>query len=589
MSANDDIQDALTRHQIFVLRYAKGREQEAAQAIESAIRQGIDRLEQVSESGRAIAENNIRELNSYLIELGDEYAETFSDQIRDFGAYEAGVNTQILEKAVNVSLSAPAPAQLQQAIFSNIMSIEPTKGYSVGGILEQFGRNNANAVSTIAREAILLGKSNQQLTQDIMDIIPTQKRKAETLARTITNHTANVSRNETMKENADVLDGYKWLATLDSRTSLVCASRDGIVYPVDDNSPKPPAHFNCRSTITFVVNPEYDLGADIDGTRPSKGSSKAKNVSSDLNYDQWLRNQSPEFQNEVLGKKRAQMFREGATLDRFVDERGKRLSLSELQAADGAFGVVEAPQIIPKVSFDGINGTVDFTAAELSDYLDETLSPDLKRLVLQARTPNRIIDKEGKQRAWYSYVSRDLHMTRQDQNLTKITFAHEYGHHIDAEMWWEESGKRGPWSAKNVPFQKAWAEDRKNLGLKASATKQEVVDRAIDDLFDVVEEQAKGYTTMKVFYKRKVPKAPWSVMVSDIFDSMSEGSMRKKGAWGHGASYFRGSSKYEETFANLVACRGNPEAWSYISKNFPLIAEQFDELVQKYLESKGAI
>jgi len=583
MSANDDIQDALTRHQIFVLRYAKGREKEAAKAIETAIRQGIERLEQVSESGRAIAENNIRELNAYLIELNDEYAETFSQQIKEFGAYEAGVNTQILEKAVNVSLSAPAPAQLEQAIFSNIMSIEPTKGYSVGSILEQFGQNNANTVSTIAREAILLGKSNQQLTQDIMDIIPTQKRKAETLARTITNHTANTARNETMKENADVLDGYKWLATLDSRTSLVCASRDGIVYPVDDRSPKPPAHFNCRSTITFVVNPEYDLGADIEGTRPSKGDSK-QDVSSDLTYDQWLRKQSPEFQNEVLGRKRAQLFREGATLDKFVDERGKTLSLSELQAKDGAFGVATPPQIIPKVSFDDINVTKDFTAAEFSDYLDETLSPDLKRLALQVRTPKRIIDNEGKQRAWYSYVSRDLHMTRQDQNLTKITFAHEYGHHIDAEMRWEESGKMGPWSAKNVPFQKAWAEDRKNLGLRAAKTKQKVVDQAIEALFDLVDAEYQGYK-----YKRKVPKAPWSVMVSDIFDSMSEGSMRKKGAWGHGASYFKGSSKYEETFANLVACRGNPEAWSYISKNFPLLAEQFDELVQKFLESKGGI
>jgi SPP1 gp7 family putative phage head morphogenesis protein len=337
MSTNDDIQDALTRHQIFVQRYARGREKEAARAIKAAIRKGLERLKEIDQAGRAIAENNIQELNAYLIELGDEYADTFRNEIIEFGSYEVGVNQRVLEKAVNISLNSPAPAQLQQAIFTNIMSIEPAKGYTVGGLLEQFGRKNANKVYTIAQEALLLGKSNRELTQDIMNIIPTQQRKAETLARTITNHTSNVARNETMKENTDVVDAYKWVATLDSRTSLICGSRDGIVYELDDANPKPPAHFNCRSTISFVVNPEYDLGKRIKGTRPAKGDTKGR-VNADLNYGDWLRRQSPEFQERVLGAERAKLFREGGVkLDRFVDDQGNVLTLKELRDDDDNF------------------------------------------------------------------------------------------------------------------------------------------------------------------------------------------------------------------------------------------------------------
>jgi len=337
MSANDDIQDALTRHQIFVLRYAKGREKEAAKAIASAIRSGIERLEDINLQNRAAAQAVIRDLYEYLIALSDEYAEEFTQEMRDFVEYETGVNTRILGKAVDIDLQAPAPMQVQQAIFGNVMAVEPQKGYKIGEVLSVYGRKNAEKVTTIAREGILLGKSNDEIAGDILDIIPTQERKAATMARTITNHVATSARNETMKEHSDVVNGYKWVATLDSRTSLICGSRDGIIYELNDSNPKPPAHFNCRSTISFVVNPEYDLGADIEGTRPSKGD-KRQDVSADLKYGDWLRKQSPEFQERVLGAERARLFREGGmTLDRFIDDKGNILTLDELRTNDDTF------------------------------------------------------------------------------------------------------------------------------------------------------------------------------------------------------------------------------------------------------------
>lgn len=337
MSSNDEIQDALTRHQIFVLRYAKGKEKRAAEVIASAIRNGIERLENLDLQNRAAAQAVIRDLYEYLISISDEYTEEFVTEMREFVKYEAGVNTRIMGKAINIDLQAPAPVQVQQAIFGNVMSIEPQKGYTVGEALLRYGRNNADKVTTLAREGILLGKSNDEIAQDILDIIPTQERKAATLARTITNHVATSARNETMKEHQDVVDGYKWVATLDSRTSLICGSRDGIVYELDDSNPKPPAHFNCRSTISFVVNPEYDLGKDITGTRPAKGDTKGR-VSADLNYGDWLRRQSPDFQERVLGAERAKLFRDGGmTLDRFVDDQGNVLTLDELRADDDNF------------------------------------------------------------------------------------------------------------------------------------------------------------------------------------------------------------------------------------------------------------
>ena len=49
------------------------------------------------------------------------------------------------------------------------------------------------------------------------------------------------------------------------------------------------------------------------------------------NYEKWLREQSDEFQNEVLGIKRAKLFRDGdLELKDFVRPDGKQISLADL-------------------------------------------------------------------------------------------------------------------------------------------------------------------------------------------------------------------------------------------------------------------
>ena len=96
--------------------------------------------------------------------------------------------------------------------------------------------------------------------------------------------------------------------------SEICRSRDGKVYAVGDG-PQPPAHPRCRSTR---------VGIDPDYPPPRKRT-----------YDQWLRDQSEDVQDEILGEAKADLFRDGLTLDRFFDERrGREYTVAELRAMD---------------------------------------------------------------------------------------------------------------------------------------------------------------------------------------------------------------------------------------------------------------
>jgi hypothetical protein len=134
--------------------------------------------------------------------------------------------------------------------------------------------------------------------------------------------------------NSALLEGYEWVATLDGSTTLVCAGRDGNIYPIGTGAPTPPAHWGCRSTTVPVVKEQFDAGRDVSGTRPAKGSSGAKNVSGKTTYSDWLHRQKAGFQDEVLGPGRGKLFREhDLPVSTFTDASGIQYSLEELQAS----------------------------------------------------------------------------------------------------------------------------------------------------------------------------------------------------------------------------------------------------------------
>lgn len=333
MSTNDDIRDAFIRHQIFVQRYAKGREREAEEFIRKVLDEAVSRLNiDLTELSRARLDRLIQDLIQMVNELNGDYTDGFIQEALDFVEYEVGFNFRVLGANVAVDTVLPNMAQVQAAMLTNIMDLEPTKGYTIREALSEFGRKKAQQIVQKIRDGIVLGDTTQQIVKNIKDLEGIQTRQAAALARTVTNHVSIQARQITMRENDDIIDSYQWVATLDSRTSLICASRDGQIFKDIDSNPKPPAHFNCRSTITWVVNPEFDLGADIEGDRPSVGADGTRSVGADTNYEQWLRKQPKAFQEEVLGIAKAKLFRDGKiSIGRFVDEQGRVLSLDQLR------------------------------------------------------------------------------------------------------------------------------------------------------------------------------------------------------------------------------------------------------------------
>lgn len=186
-------------------------------------------------------------------------------------------------------------------------------------------------------------------------IMEQTNRQAQALVRTSVQTVANNVRERTMKDNRDILEGEQFLATLDGRTTIICISYSGDAWDFDGKPIQgttnpypgsPPLHFNCRSTLIPILKSWDDLIEERGGKRLTKAqrnklrdlekseqASMDGQVSGDLNYEQWLKGKTDEFQKDVLGKGKWELWKEGKikSLSELIDQSGNPLTLAQLR------------------------------------------------------------------------------------------------------------------------------------------------------------------------------------------------------------------------------------------------------------------
>ena len=94
------------------------------------------------------------------------------------------------------------------------------------------------------------GVSVPKLSRLVKERMDVGRYEATRLVRTELNYVHNQANLESIKDSGMMF--YKFVATLDSRTSQKCRAHDGSIVPVEEASPGdnlPPLHPHCRSTI----------------------------------------------------------------------------------------------------------------------------------------------------------------------------------------------------------------------------------------------------------------------------------------------------------------------------------------------------
>ena len=336
MSADGYLEDEATRHAVYVQLYAMHNLEQVAAFITQAIDVAKSRVaEGLTAYGSRRYEQQIRVLQKDLAGIYTGMKGQLELELGAFARVETQYNADLLKQVVRptVQLNTPSPQIVKSAARLDPMALEARKGVqkiSISGALDEFGTKKTAEILSEIKIGSALGETTQAIAGRLAGLHQLQRDQATTLVRTVTNHVASEARNETLLANDDILEGWRWISTLDSRTSLMCQVRDRKVFGWD--APRPPGHWNCRSSFIPVLKAEYER--EIPGsTRPAKGSDGQTQVRSSTSYQEWLERQSVAFQREVLGPSRYELMKKGElTLDRFVDVNGRTLNLEQLKA-----------------------------------------------------------------------------------------------------------------------------------------------------------------------------------------------------------------------------------------------------------------
>lgn len=343
MATSPLLVEASTRNQVFLERLKAGEVEKIAPylvEVDRAIRMELSK-ESLTSYSRTRLEQLLSTIDSIILAIYQRYIDVLESDLVDLAQYEAAFEARNLNQVlVNVSAVIPTAEAVRAAVFAQPLQVTGTAGGKLlDPFLKDWAASETQRVLGVIRVGYTQGKTNQQIIQQIRGtkanqykdgILATTQRDAEAVVRTAVQHTAMTARMTSMSANSNVVTGYEWVSTLDSRTTAQCRSLDGRVFKIG-KGPVPPIHIRCRSSIAPTLDARYDFLKE-GATRASKDGQ----VDASLTYYEWLKTQSPGFQDAALGPTRGQLFRSGGlSAERFaelqLDRNFKPLTLDEMR------------------------------------------------------------------------------------------------------------------------------------------------------------------------------------------------------------------------------------------------------------------
>lgn len=235
-----------------------------------AMRSRISRLDKLyAETLKALDQLGRKTEDRMTDFLMDAYKDRFYH-----GIYDVAERTGIMK--ANVAIDDDTAQKIAAAPWSG-------KSYS-----QRIWKNDQQlgaVLRTVVSNGLHRGLSVPQMAKMVEDKMHAGLSNARRLVRTEMNYVQNRAAADSIKESG--MKYYRFIATLDRRTSVTCRSHDGHVYSIDEYRPggnAPPLHPNCRSTIAGSLKGWHGE----EGTRAARNiDGKTIHVPKNMTYESW--------------------------------------------------------------------------------------------------------------------------------------------------------------------------------------------------------------------------------------------------------------------------------------------------------------
>lgn len=331
-----DFENGAIKHQISFERYKNGRADEIIALLDKAdaeIAAYIRKTDSVYTKARykEIAKK-LREVSKALKQKVDENTDV--DAVIDYELKKQKKLFGLINdtKGSEIQFLFPSKEQIKTAALFKPAADNLTYESYLDGIEAGL----YNTWDSAVRTGYLTGQPTKQIVKNVMGgISPEAKLRNPGLINTLRNSIygntrtllqsfAEETRESVYRKNEQYFgDGeseykYERIATLDSKTCLVCANLDGKLYKTIEEAQPVIIHRGDRC----VLLPWFNIEGD-------KRASKNGYVDSKLTFENWLKEQDEATQLDVLGKSRYRLYKDGVKISQFVDN-GKVLTLDEL-------------------------------------------------------------------------------------------------------------------------------------------------------------------------------------------------------------------------------------------------------------------
>lgn len=338
MNANEQLVDATVERALILNRYSAGTGRRVVELLNDVQGDIIERLPRVTgEVSRRRMLMQLRELQELVGGSYDDITKLALDELNELTEIESRWQMNSINSVVGVEImrAMPTAAALEAIVTNGLILGNPAADWWA-----QQSEQAQNEFTRVVRLGMAQSETNQQIAARVRQAMGVQQRHAFALVKTSTQAVAMQARDEMLQANDDVVKGKISIATLDSRTTFVCADCDQATYNLKNEPIKPkkrpyiaiPRHFGCRSMWSPLLKTWDEMGLPFDEFSSSTRASLDGQIPASKSFDKLLSEKPASWQDKYLGKGRAELYREGKiTLSDMVDGLGRELTLAQLR------------------------------------------------------------------------------------------------------------------------------------------------------------------------------------------------------------------------------------------------------------------
>ena len=341
------IMDCEIVQQINLLRFNAGERQKVLKILAALQKELKGKLySDLTDFSRARVNKLIKEstaiINNHYTDMGD---------VLNVKELAAQVTKNTAGSIVSIGLDASLPTA---AVMKSLTDDLLLQGSPLSGWWSKQASDLSFRYANAVRQGVVQGETLQQMivrvfgskrlgTPGIGFPDSVLRRNASALVHDSIMKVSGEAKMAVYEANQDIMKGYYWLSSLDGIICIRCVARSGAKWDLKFQPMGSPAlpfvrqgdlHVSCRCLVLPILKSYAELGSP-DIPEPGKGTraSDLGQVDADLSFSGFLERHSKEYQDNLLGPGRADLWRRKViTLSQLLDFQGNPLTLAQLRA-----------------------------------------------------------------------------------------------------------------------------------------------------------------------------------------------------------------------------------------------------------------